>query len=515
MPNYQRFGIIDIGSNSVRLVIYELVDQNAYRVVDEFKESVRLSAKIGEDGCLPSAEIESLGSILHHFAMLCSAHRVTKIRAVATAAIRNARNREEIVQSLERRIGLPIEVLTGEDEARLGFLGMINTLEIEDGFLIDIGGGSTEVSLFRKRRRVHSVSFPFGAVNTTRRFADDGQVREAEAEQVRDMIQQAVQKEPWIMDNPGLPLIGIGGTMRSLCKISQNRNNYSLPLTHNYTLPNEEVEYLLKWLLPMNAAKRKSVDGISKNRSDIIGCGLLILHTIAKLAGSTQYITSGSGLKDGVFFETLRPARAQIDNVLEQSVQNLLVLHPSVPLQHVKQVQTLADRLFTDLCSSERFSLDESLRYYLEVAALLYRIGTTVDYYKYDKHTFYLLAHSPINGLTHREKILCGLIACFHSKQQTRVLLSKHKDIVSAADLELAVKLGTLLRVAIALDRSETQPIKDVRAVIADSDLHIHLYCKFPPLIEIRELESLTEEFKKAWGLTLHAQVRKPVNYLP
>lgn len=501
----QRIGIIDIGSNSIRLAIYDQTVQGAYRVIDELREWARLSDKIGKDGRLPDKEIEHLGSILKRFKMLCDAHRATVIRAVATAAIRNARNAEEIVRALERDTELAIEVLSGDEEARLGFVGMINSMSIPDGFLVDVGGGSTEVTLFRDRKRVRSVSFPFGAVNTTRRFAKGGNVSPDTAIQVRRMVERHIAREPWIRQNKGLPLIGIGGTMRTLCKIHQKSRKYSLTLIHNYTMTGEDVERLKQRLLALPLRQRQTIDGLDRERADIIGCGLLILQAIFEFAGCSHYVTSGTGLRDGVLHETLHKGRAEIDDVLEHSVHNLLALHPSAPVAHVRQVNRLAIRLFEDLSGAH--GLDPAMKTYLHVASLLYRIGTTVNYYKFARHTFYLMAHSRIDGLTHREIVLCALVASYQSKRQARQWISRHKDLVGEADLAAVVKLGMLLRLAIALDRSETQPVRSVRAAIKRGVLRLFLDCRFPPLIELREVNGLRKDFNKVWQLEL--QVRR------
>ncbi|UJF34738.1 Ppx/GppA phosphatase family protein [Paenibacillus hexagrammi] len=173
MNNISYTGVIDIGSNSIRLVIYEHFG-GSYRVVSEHKNAARLSERIGQDGLMKMQDILSIVPTLSHYATLCRSYKVTDMRVVATAAIRNAGNSQEIVRVLDEHTGLQIEVLSGEEEARYGFLGVINTIDIQDGLIIDIGGGSTEVTLFRDRMLVYSHSFPFGAVNTARQYISSG-----------------------------------------------------------------------------------------------------------------------------------------------------------------------------------------------------------------------------------------------------------------------------------------------------------------------------------------------------
>jgi exopolyphosphatase / guanosine-5'-triphosphate,3'-diphosphate pyrophosphatase len=454
----------------------------------------------------------SIVHTLNHFKMLCLANRTTSIRAVATAAVRNAVNTDEIVEALEKHTGLLVEILSGQEEARLGFLGMINSMDIRDGLVVDIGGGSTEVSLFLGRTLIHSVSFPFGAVNTTKRYSKGGVTDQDDMNRIRQMVLTALENEPWIKGQRGLPLVGLGGTIRNVCKLDQKARKYSLSLAHNYPMEGSTVDRLLAELAPMPVEKRKKVDGMTSNRADIIVPGLLILQTIYQYTGASHYLISGSGLRDGLFFETLNPSSPQINNVLEHSVRNLLSLHPSVPLHHVEQVNTLALKLFDDLQDQHHLSI--RTRSYLHVASLLYRIGVTVFYYDYSKHTFYLIAHSRLYGLSHREILICGMIASYKNKSRVRQLYMEHKDILTEFDCQLVVKLGTLLQLAIALDRSETQPIERLTAIrhSKKNELELRLSYRHIPLIEMRTLTSIEKDFKKVWGLTLHTPVDPDVS---
>lgn len=496
----ERIGIIDIGSNSIRLVIYEQSEQ-AHRVIDESKLSARLSEHIDADGMLAAEAVATLIDTLNHFSLICEASGVKRIRAVATAAIRNAANSAAVIERLRRHTGLSIEVLSGSEEARIGFLGVRNTIDIKVGFLVDIGGGSTEVTLFKDREIVHSVSFPFGAVNTTKRFTHHGEVDLDSLYKIRSMVEQAIDQEPWIRQYPGLPLVGLGGTIRNLCKIDQKRKKYSLALTHNYMLSDGDISDMMASLATVPVEKRKKVPGLSKDRADIIVPGTVILQTLFKECGASHYVISGSGLRDGLFYETLYPEQPAIDDVLEHSVRNLLELHPSSPKRHVELVNRLALTLYDDLQPFHQ--LPERARTYMHVASLLYRIGTTVDYYHYDRHTFYLIANSRINGMSHKEILLCAMIASHKTKSRARLTFLEHRDILDESDLSLVVLLGTLLRLAIALDRSETQTVTELSAALHGLELRLSVAHRHGLSIERQEVAALEKEFKKVWGLQI------------
>ena len=295
-----RIGIIDIGSNSIRLVIYDTTSEGGYKIIKECKYSARLSEKITKDGCLERKDMETIISVLRQFKEICTAFEVEKIRAGATAAIRNAANSSEIITYLSESSAIDIEVISGRQEAYFGFLGVINAFDVEDGFVIDIGGGSTEITLFRGRRYEQSISFPFGAVNTNLLYGQGGNWSSEQIHKLQSFVKDRLAEHDWLSTGAGLPLYGLGGTLRSLGKLDQKRRDYSLPNSHGYTMPNETIDQFMNTLPYMSYEKRKELDGLSKSRADIIVSGLIIFHTVYQYIGTSLAVISGQGLREGM-----------------------------------------------------------------------------------------------------------------------------------------------------------------------------------------------------------------------
>lgn len=498
-----RIGIIDIGSNSVRLVIYETHGLMGHKLIDESKFSARLSQTIKPDGSIPLDVAQKLVGILQHFKLLCEAHQVAVIRAAATAAIRNAVNSAEIVDYLTAESGLMIEILSGEKEAEMGFIGMINSLpiEIKDGFMIDIGGGSTELCLFKERRIAHSISIPYGAVNAAQIYY--AEKTEAEGERkVKETIISILKQVAWISTSPRLPLVGLGGTIRNLSKIYQKSIQYSLPQTHAFVMNSEQMESVISMLKNCSLEKRKKINGLSKDRADIIIPGAAILSAVYEFIHATHYMISGSGLRDGLLYTTFLPQSPILNNTAEYSIHSLLQKHPSVPIHHVQKVEHFASTIVKELPFSQKSSRLEATKL-LKAASMLYRIGISVNFYHYYRHTFYLISNSGMGGFTHRELLLCALIASYRSKKKCKSFFLMHQDILQPNDLEFSVKLGSVLQLSVALDRSETQPIERLEVeydpqrgqltVIADL-LH-------SAEVERQAFEEAKKEFEKVWNL--------------
>ena len=504
----QRIGIIDIGSNSIRLVIYERTSNGAHRVIDGSKRSARLSEQIDDSGALPDKIIDELVDTINHFRLICAHHRTGLVRAVATAAIRNASNKEHLLQRVEAESGLPIELISGEEEAHYGFLGMINSMDVKDGFLIDIGGGSTEISLFKDRTLVQAVSFPFGCVNLTRRFSSKGAVSDDQLRALEQHVEEAAEREAWLRWSPDLPLVGVGGTIRALGKIHQAYVKYPFESYHNYSMTDTATDGLFEMLRKEPLDKRKKIPGLAKDRIDIIIAGLAILRTLYRIISASNYIICGSGLRDGLFYSTRFAEKPKFDDVLTYSVNNIAALHPEAPQQHMMHVNRITLQLFDSL-KMHQSSFPDRARLWIDTASILYRIGASIDYYDYTKHTFYLIMNSHLNGFTHKEILLCAAIASYKSKNRVRQLAASYRPMLSIDDVTLICKLGSLLQLAVALDRSETQAIGrlaientadilELRAIRADGSL----------AVERKEVDTLSSDFKKLWDLT-------PVLYPP
>ncbi|BBI34983.1 Ppx/GppA phosphatase family protein [Cohnella abietis] len=496
-------GIIDIGSNTVRLSVYQLTSNGAYRVLDQGRWPARLSQRMAPDGTLPVEVVDELAEVLRYFSRICSKHGADKIRAVATAAIRQAANRDTVIQRLFAATGLSIEILTGEDEARIGSRAMLNSLSLADCFVVDIGGGSTEITLIKNRKVVHAVSFPIGCVNTSVRYSlGEEPVSQSVLSNIQADVRKLISKEKWISSHPNLPLIGLGGTVRALAKLHQRESNYPFPYLHGYELNNPDLPSTLGSLSILNVEQRRKLPGLSKDRGDVIVPGLAILLGVVQQAETSRLVVCGAGLRDGLFQETclLNHETDSEDYVLEESIRNLNALYPVAPEGHLNQVRKLALTLYDNL--SPHTVMPAYSRRILETASRLFRIGAVIDYNESADHTFYMLLHTIWNGLSHREMLLTAAIASYRGANPLRRKLAPYRLMLEDGDLEAIAKLGSLLQLAVALDRSESQAITSLELAIKGKTLHLIAHADHPLPVEHMEVETYAREIKKNWGIT-------------
>jgi len=506
MGNSHKFGIMDIGSNSIRVAVYEVTAEGEYRLIHENKESARLSQKIKDDGKLDYEDIHSIIPILQQFNDICKRYDCKKVRVAATAAIRNAANSQEIVDMVLKHSELQIQVLTGEQEAYYGFLGVAGGIEVEDGFIIDIGGGSTEVTLFRNRELINSVSLPIGAVNMQSKHGTGiDPWTSSSIDKLKSDIQKMLSKYDWMNQSPGLALVGLGGTIRALSKLDQSRVSYPLNIAHHYQIEKESVQYFAELLPSLPLTKRKRLNGLSKSRSDIIVPGVIILSTILEYTQSSHIVVSGTGLREGLLSETTGIGVPSVSEVIPRQVHSILAFDSTVQLTHHEQVVKFTELLLNQLKKYAEPEPQASKLLY--VAAMLYKIGENIRYHQYDKHTLYWLTNAPIAGLNHRDAMICAYTTAIAvGKGKILATLSTYRSLLEPGDAELIQQLGTLLQIAIALDSSETQVVKELYVEIKGDTLHLKIDNKNRAPLENRGLDVAAKSFKKAWKLNVEWQ---------
>ncbi len=490
--------VIDIGSNSVRIVIYEQTATGGHRIIDTSKLSARLGGQLDDKQCLKKEAVNKLLRAMQHFKAICMQHHTISIRAAATAALRRAANKSEIINLVKRQTGIEIELLSGQEEAQFCFFGMIHSMSVKDGFLIDIGGGSTELSLFRNRKLLKSVSIPIGCINAAS-FAMPEAANSLAGNELHEHICSLLMNSQWISANKNLPLIGVGGTIRTLANIHQSKTNYCFRVVHNYDLHLSDINQIYNGLISLPLEQKHKLVGLSTERADIITSGTAILLSCLKITDSQSICVCSTGLRDGLY-------KAESDQMttklpLYGSIANICALYSTETAAYRKQMSNMARYLFDTLAPLAK--LPKEARSLLLAAAPLHRIGACIDFSQYSEHTFYLLIHAKLYGLTHREQLLTAAIAAYRSKNGARQQLARYSPILKDSDLSLVQQLGSLLRLTAALDQSRQQAIKQIKAELKDSKLTLYLKSTTSLELEYYETKQLNHEFRKVWNVYL------------
>lgn len=503
-PEPGRVAIIDLGSNTARLVALEYRPHHSYRLLDELRQVVRLPEGAAPGSPLRPAAARRGLQALAMFSAYCRAAGISDVVATATSAIRDAADRAEFVAAARAEAGLDLRVLGGEEEAVHGLLAVANSFACEDALVLDVGGGSAQLSLMQGRRFVRGRSFPLGAVRTAEAFfAADPPTKasvRAAAAHARESAAEFLRSVP-----PGLPLIGLGGTVRNLADVRQQQESYPLDLLHGYVLSADALAEVTAQLLELPLAERRALPGLNADRADIMPAGAVVVRELLGEYGASELLVSGQGLREGLFYPRLFPGPGGhlAANVREFSVLNLMRHYPGDE-RHNRHVQRLALALFDQTRDLHRYGSWE--RELLGAAALLHDIGMAINYYEHHKHSSFLILGSGLPGFDHRELALISLLARYHRKG--RPSPQRLAPLLGRGDVRRLALLTGMLRLAEYLERSKAQRVTDLRCRLEDGVLRIEALTTGDAQVEVREAHARRDLLAGALGLEVEVTGR-------
>ena len=484
----QRIAVIDLGSNTARLVVMSAVPGHAYHLDDEIREVVRLRQGMTDRGLSDEAMTRALVT-LRLFKRFCDSTHVDLIIATATSAVREARNGAEFVRQVETGLGLPLRILDGEKEAYYGVLGALNEVPLTDGYVLDIGGGSMQLSRVRGRRFQQGSALSLGALALSERFVRQDPPSATELDAVRKEIAVQLGTLVWLRDRKkknGGPLVALGGTARNMAAMAAARRAYPLNTLHGFVLDRADLLENIRLLATLPLAERESLPGLNSDRADIILPGALVLQAVMDNLEVDRAVISVNGLREGLFFEYFW---RHLNYPVVSDVRRFSVLNKARVYQyskaHANQVRFLAGRLFEQLAPLHSFGRAE--RELLDAAALLHDLGTLISYDDHHLHSQSLIINSGLPGFRPRETALIGLMARYHRKGRPRI--DGFESLLEDGDEQRLTQLAAILRLAEFLERGRNANVDDISAHWDEDTLFLTLYADDFPAVEIWEAE--------------------------
>lgn len=496
----KKIGIIDIGSNSIRLIIVQINKDNSFRITDEIKESVRLGKDMTLGGGLNPFRIDNAIYTLSFFKRLCVIQNTTEILAVATEAVRKASNQKEFLNRVKTELSMDIRVLTGIEEAYYDYFGAINSMDFSDALIMDIGGSSSELIFVKDRKLKYSISLPFGAINLTEKFSLQKAMDHKSETAIKEFLTTLYKNIPWLKDVKNVPIIGIGGTIRNIGKLHKKKANYHIDNLHNYRIPTNEVIDIYDQVKAKDASQRRKLKGLSKERSDIFVGAATVLVTLIEYLDLKELHVSGSGLRDGFLYEYIFKNKKPLIDVLDFSLKNNL-LNYEIDVKHPSHVWMLTETMYNEL--NPIINIPINPYKILKTASMLHDVGILISYFDHHKHSSYMIANSKINGLTHKEQLMASYIAALHRKNEFKINLKLYQNLITEQDLEIINKLSMLLRISESLDRCLNGNIKKVSCNIESDTVTITVDALADPLLEVYAAMDCAPSFKKTFNKDL------------
>lgn len=502
-----RLGAIDIGSNSVRLIVAEALRGGSYRIVDEEREPTRLGRSVSSTGRLDEASMAHTLAALASFRQIAAGFQVTALRTIATCAVREALNGPEFCRRVREEVGIEVEVITAEREARLAFSSVQHAIDLagRNVVIADIGGGSTEI-VYATGTLIEAIfTTPLGAVRLTEACGvADAVGIEAFAGlevEVAACLKKRTTRPPFA---PHF-LVGSGGTFTTLAEmVMAGKRESDVPVA-GYRVSHAEVRHLLDRLRKLPLRVRRDLPGMTPDRADIIVAGLTIVDGLLKRFRCNTLVVHTRGVRDGLLREmiddALGSAAAPADlSALRESAIERLAATCSGELEHGRQVARLAGRLFEQLAA--HLGLEPGDRPFLEWAARLQDVGYVINYDSHHKHSYHLIRNTRLPGLRPRDLEFVANIARYHRGALPK---KKHGNFARLAPDEQrrVERLAAILRLAGGLDRSRSQLVHDVLVAVDDERVTVEVVAEQEPQVDIWGAERRTDLFERAFGLSV------------
>jgi exopolyphosphatase/guanosine-5'-triphosphate,3'-diphosphate pyrophosphatase len=481
---------IDVGTNAVRLEISRQLPDGTLETLHQERDPIRPGEGVFTGGTIARPVADRLIATLRRYGALCRRYRA-KVRAVATSAVREARNRDEIVRRARDDAGINLEVVSGREEARLICLGVLEGRPPSArSLLVDIGGGSTEVATGQGDKPTSLYSVAVGAVRLTEIFGSSGRVSEERLEVMRSYAAEAFREGlPRKLPGPRVAL-GSSGTINAIVGAGTESKRLTL----------RRLERIVKQLAGLSLAERRK--RFEPRRAEIIVAGAVILEACMRHLRLEAISAVGTGLRNGVLKDLARRTPAAVAAAAEGRTEAVLALGRRFGFdeRHALQVTRLALALFDQLANLHR--LPASARGLLEAAALLHDVGHAVSPQRHHKHTFYLVANADVAGFSDQERQLVALVARYHRRTPPE---AGRPDLQGLApgQLRLLRRLVALLRVADALDRSHAQQVQGLRASVPNGRVRVVARTRGAIDLELWDVAREAAFFRQALGRRL------------
>jgi exopolyphosphatase/guanosine-5'-triphosphate,3'-diphosphate pyrophosphatase len=485
----ERLAVIDLGSNSFRLVVF-MAGDGWWKRTDEIYEAVRIGEGLAASGKLGREPMARAMATLEVFAQFSKASGLAPaaVDALATSAIRDAENAEDFLARARELSGLPIRVLSREQEARYGYLAAVNSTTLADGCVLDLGGGSMQLVHVVDRLARESGSWRVGTVRMSERFLPaNGPAKRRQLEALSEHVAEQLAEADWLAQaggSSGGRLIGIGGTVRNLAAAAQRAAGLPSNGVQGMVLERDALTELVQRLAALPATERASMPGVKPARADLILAGAVVVQGVLLAGGFDGLEATEAGLREGVFFERLlssggplsersSPERPPLfEDVRRASVLNLAGQY-HFDVAHTRHVAALALGMFDELASVGLHDGHPRERELLWAASMLHDIGMSVDYDDHHKHSRYLILAAGLPGFSPVEVAIIAQAARYHRKGMPDP--GPLGALFAEGDAERLDRCAVLLRLAEDLERSRDQLVRSTSIALSADEVELRL----------------------------------------
>jgi exopolyphosphatase/guanosine-5'-triphosphate,3'-diphosphate pyrophosphatase len=434
--------VIDVGSNSGRVVCYLVDAAGQLRILATSRAALRLVRDVEDDKRLSQRAIERTLVALRDFRAVARGAGARKIVGVATAALRDAANGQALIRRVRRELGFPLRIIDGEREARLGFLGAVRGLPVERGVLFDLGGGSLQLIRFKNRRLLRSISLPLGALRLSNRFLRHDPPREEEQHRLRAHVGRKLAKAGFGRLAKGEELVGTGGTIRNLASVDRRSRNYPIARLHGYSLSRKRVAEIAALLASRRLAERERISGLSDERGDSIVGGALAILALLETLEAERIQVSGQGVREGLAYSLSDGQLPAVAEVQARSIASLTARFATYDRATAARRRLVAAALHGSLDPRAPLEVVTAL----DNAAELLDLGRSLDYFYRYEHAAEIVVATEMLGFSHRDVAL--IAAILYSAREEGPGPKAWSPLLREADFGPITRAGLVLALA-------------------------------------------------------------------
>jgi exopolyphosphatase/guanosine-5'-triphosphate,3'-diphosphate pyrophosphatase len=474
----RKIAAIDIGTNSFHLVVVKVDENGKFEIVDTAKELIRLSeGSTGDIKIIEEDAIIRAISALKKLVGIAKSHEA-ELKAVATSAVRESSNKIDFLKRVNKEVGLNIEVISGIEEGRLIYLGVLQSVPIFNKrvLCIDIGGGSTEFVVGYKGKILYANSLKLGAVRLSKKFFPDYKINDKSISECERWVEGVLFPIARIIKNYKIDLVvGSSGTIMAtgiMIKANEEKNT-SLAILNNYIFTRKKLQKVVENVLAKKIPEqRKKIKGLDEKRADIIPAGVLLLSKIFDQLNFEEMTISSYALREGIIIDSISNS-LQLNkknfskDIRSESVEQL-AKSSKYDYKHCSHVSLLSENLFDQM--TQLHELEEKYKEYLVVAAKLHDIGFHIAHSKHHKHSQYIIVNSELLGYNENEIRTIACVARYHRKSHPK---NSHDEfmLLPKSWREIVLKLSAILRIADAFDRTHNSLVKFISVGITDKEV--------------------------------------------
>jgi exopolyphosphatase/guanosine-5'-triphosphate,3'-diphosphate pyrophosphatase len=504
-PATKRLAAIDIGSNSIRLIVADATADGEYRIVDDHKETTRLAHGLATTGSIATEAMWHSLDALRRMAVIVDGYDADRFTVIATSAVREATNGGDFLRLVKAQLDLDVEVISSEEEGRLSFLSMDRHLHLRDQNVlhVDLGGGSAELVFATQGIIEEIVSLPIGAVRLTEGFLKSDPPTKVEYRAMRKRIKQEFRSAVRVPTFQPHVMTGAGGTFSALANVSLRMRGQGPRPVGGYELTRTEIRHILARLRDLPLAERRSLPGLNPDRADIIIAGVAVIERLMKWLDVNRLVVHDRGVRDGLLLKMLDQAFER--KLCEEPVDPLTAVRQfaatcSAEYSHARHIAALAVQIFDQL--QEPLRLPPHERLLLEAAAWLHEVGTLINYQKHHQHSYHLILHGSLRGLTTHQRELVANIARYHRKAHPK---KKHANFARLSPEGQATvrRMAALLRLADGLDRTHTQRIRALACRVENGVVRVMATADADPVVDLWGATDKGTLFEEVFGKRL------------